>query len=107
MHAGSLLGAGDAYVKLNDLPSAENFLRRAIDADPKAAKYLTEGVDEFHDQAFDQESNSALLYRNALFDLISAKAAKAGREDANRALSELKLRSGFGDEDCFQLRKRN
>jgi len=36
-HSGSLLGAGEVYAKLNDLPAAEKFLRRAIEADPKAA----------------------------------------------------------------------
>jgi hypothetical protein len=73
--------------------------------DQNAAKYLSAAVDEFHDDAFDQESNSALLYRNTLFGLMSAKAAKAGREDVSRALNELKLKAGFSDENCFQLRK--
>jgi FimV-like protein len=36
-HAGSLLGAGEVYAKLDDLPAAEKFLRQAIEADPKAA----------------------------------------------------------------------
>ncbi|HLM99352.1 MAG TPA: FG-GAP-like repeat-containing protein [Bryobacteraceae bacterium] len=36
-HADALLGAGDVCLKLNDLPAAENFLRRAADADPQNA----------------------------------------------------------------------
>ncbi len=36
-HSGSLLGAGEASAKLNDLPAAETFLRKAIESDPKAA----------------------------------------------------------------------
>jgi tetratricopeptide (TPR) repeat protein len=36
-HSGSLLGAGEVYAKLNDLPAAEKFLRQAIEADPKSA----------------------------------------------------------------------
>ena len=36
-HSGSLLGAGEVYAKMNDLPAAEKFLRQAIAADPKSA----------------------------------------------------------------------
>lgn len=36
-HSGSLLGAGEVCVKLNDLPAAEKFLRQAIGADPQSA----------------------------------------------------------------------
>src|SRR6476659_7984210 len=88
----------------NFLAGAHSLVSQA--KDQNAAKYLNAAVDEFHDEAFDQESNSDLLYRNALFELMSAKAAKAGREDVSRALNELKLKSGFNDETCFQLRQK-
>src|ERR1044071_9416175 len=58
---------------------AHDLVSQAKDA--KVALYLNTAVDEFHDDAFDQESTRGLLYRNALFDLISAKAQKSGRED--------------------------
>ncbi len=36
-NADALLGAGEASIQLNDLPAAENFLRKAVDADPQNA----------------------------------------------------------------------
>ena len=36
-HSEALLGAGEASLKLNDLPGAEKFLRKGIEADPKNA----------------------------------------------------------------------
>src|SRR4051812_44807262 len=42
---------------------------------------LHAGVDQFHDQAWDAESDSGLLYRNELFRLINEDATKKGRED--------------------------
>jgi tetratricopeptide (TPR) repeat protein len=36
-HADALLGAGEVSLKLNDLPAAEKFLRKAVEADPKSA----------------------------------------------------------------------
>jgi len=36
-HADALVGAGEVSLKLNDLPAAESFLRRAADADPQNA----------------------------------------------------------------------
>lgn len=36
-HTDALLGAGEASLKLNDLPGAEKFLRKGIEADPKNA----------------------------------------------------------------------
>ena len=36
-HADALVGAGEVSLKLNDLPAAESFLRKAVDADPENA----------------------------------------------------------------------
>jgi tetratricopeptide (TPR) repeat protein len=36
-HADALLGAGEVSLKLNDLPGADKFLRKAVEADPKNA----------------------------------------------------------------------
>jgi tetratricopeptide (TPR) repeat protein len=36
-HPRAMLGAGEASAKLNDLPAAENFLRKAVEFDPKDA----------------------------------------------------------------------
>jgi Tfp pilus assembly protein PilF len=36
-HTDALLGAGEVLIQLNDLPAAEKFLRKAVDADPQNA----------------------------------------------------------------------
>ncbi len=75
----------------------------------RIGEYLHWGVRTYHAEAWEKSTGTFVganssAYRDAIIDLIVARASQDGREEAIRALEKLKLKSRVAGEQWWEIK---